>query len=150
MRKKGRCSFAFGLRGIACVFPKGSWRTPIRHDVAVPFFIAPQFEREKMRNKLIWPAVAITCAFIVATGIYLGLRDSQPQPTTQPYYRSPSSDNTSPAPEPDKNDLIVYVTRTGECYHRGSCGYLRSSKIPMKLSEARRRYRPCSRCRPPQ
>ena len=50
----------------------------------------------------------------------------------------------------NRNDPIVYVTRTGKCYHRGSCGYLRKSKIPMKLSEARKRYRPCSRCRPPQ
>lgn len=48
------------------------------------------------------------------------------------------------------NDPIVYVTRTGKCYHRGSCSYLRKSKIPIRLSKARKRYRPCSRCRPPQ
>lgn len=47
-------------------------------------------------------------------------------------------------------DVIVYVTRTGQCYHRGSCSYLRKSKIPMKLSEARQQYRPCSRCNPPR
>ena len=50
----------------------------------------------------------------------------------------------------NRNDPIVYVTRTGKCYHRGSCSYLRKSKIPIKLSEARKRYRPCSRRRPPQ
>ncbi|GEM_PF-4033459 len=48
------------------------------------------------------------------------------------------------------NDPIVYVTRTGQCYHRGSCSYLRKSKIPMRLSEARKLYRPCKRCNPPQ
>jgi len=53
-------------------------------------------------------------------------------------------------PDVNRNDPIVYVTRTGKCYHRGSCSYLRKSKIPIKLSEARKRYRPCSRCRPPQ
>jgi len=46
--------------------------------------------------------------------------------------------------------VMVYVTRTGNKYHRGSCSYLRKSKIPMKLSEAKKRYGPCSRCKPPQ
>lgn len=107
-----------------------------------------------MRNKLIWPAVAIICALIVATGVYLGLRDSQPQPTTQTYAENSSSNYTASegkvSTDTDKSNPIVYVTRTGECYHRGSCGYLRKSKTPMKLSEARKRYRPCSKCGPPR
>lgn len=44
----------------------------------------------------------------------------------------------------------VYVTRTGECYHRGTCSCLRQSRIPMALNEARDQYRACSRCRPPR
>lgn len=44
----------------------------------------------------------------------------------------------------------VYVTKTGECYHRGDCRYLSSSKIPISLKDAKARYRPCGVCDPPQ
>ena len=43
----------------------------------------------------------------------------------------------------------VYITRTGAKYHRGSCRYLRQSKIEIDRQEAiRRGYTPCSVCRP--
>ena len=42
----------------------------------------------------------------------------------------------------------VYITRTGKKYHRGSCSYLRSSKIPISLTDAKRQYSPCSVCNP--
>lgn len=45
-------------------------------------------------------------------------------------------------------DSTVYITRTGKKYHRGSCSYLRSSKIPISLTEAKRGYSPCSVCEP--
>ncbi len=45
--------------------------------------------------------------------------------------------------------VTVYVTNTGECYHRGGCSYLHS-KIPISLTDAKGSYRPCSRCHPPQ
>lgn len=45
-------------------------------------------------------------------------------------------------------DVTVYVTKTGECYHRESCSYLKSS-IEITLEEASQMYRPCSRCNPP-
>jgi len=48
----------------------------------------------------------------------------------------------------DTKAMTVYVTRSGKKYHKGSCSYLRKSKIPMKLSEAKVRYGPCSRCGP--
>ena len=45
----------------------------------------------------------------------------------------------------------VYVTNTGECYHRKGCRYLSSSRIAMKLSHAKADgYRPCSVCDPPR
>ena len=47
-----------------------------------------------------------------------------------------------------REERTVYITRTGAKYHRGSCRYLRQSKIPMKLSLARLNYGPCSVCRP--
>lgn len=46
-------------------------------------------------------------------------------------------------------EVTVYITRTGKKYHQGYCSYLRKSKIPMSLSDAKGRYGPCSRCRPP-
>ena len=42
----------------------------------------------------------------------------------------------------------VYVTRTGSKYHRGSCRYLKYSKIPISLEKAKQSYEPCSVCRP--
>lgn len=48
--------------------------------------------------------------------------------------------------EPEEE--TVYVTRTGSKYHRLSCQYLRRSRIPISLKEARRSYEPCSVCKP--
>ena len=45
-------------------------------------------------------------------------------------------------------DETVYVTKTGSKYHRAGCRYLKSM-IPMPLSEASKRYQPCSVCNPP-
>lgn len=46
-------------------------------------------------------------------------------------------------------DTIVYVTRTGECYHRLYCGHLRSC-IEISLEVAvNRGYYPCDDCVPP-
>ncbi|HEY8535915.1 MAG TPA: hypothetical protein VIL25_05680, partial [Vicinamibacterales bacterium] len=49
----------------------------------------------------------------------------------------------------DDGETTVYVTRTGKKYHRDGCRSLARSRIPMKLSEAARRYGPCAVCRPP-
>jgi len=53
-------------------------------------------------------------------------------------------------PEPQKKTVTVYVTETGTKYHRGSCSYLKRSKISITLENAKSRgYTPCSRCNPP-
>ncbi len=45
---------------------------------------------------------------------------------------------------------IVYITKTGEKYHRDGCSSLRKSKIEITLSEAvSRGYGPCKNCNPP-
>jgi len=47
-------------------------------------------------------------------------------------------------------ETTVYITKTGEKYHIGSCSYLKKSKIPINLSIAiENGYTPCSRCKPP-
>lgn len=47
-------------------------------------------------------------------------------------------------------NTVVYITRTGECYHTGSCRYLKKSKIEITLADAvARGYRTCKVCCPP-
>ena len=55
----------------------------------------------------------------------------------------------SPVTTSSADDEIVYVTKTGQCYHRDGCRSLRASRIPMSLQEAAARYRPCNICKPP-
>jgi hypothetical protein len=54
----------------------------------------------------------------------------------------------SPAPtEPE--GTIVYITETGEKYHKGSCRFLSKSKIEISLESAiKQGYEPCSVCKP--
>jgi len=52
---------------------------------------------------------------------------------------------TRPAQQEER---IVYVTRTGEKYHRDGCRYLSRSRISIGLKAAQARYSPCSVCRP--
>lgn len=47
------------------------------------------------------------------------------------------------------NETTVYVTNTGSKYHLDGCQYLKQSKIPLPLSQARLSYEPCSKCNPP-
>ncbi len=45
----------------------------------------------------------------------------------------------------------VYITATGDCYHRAGCQYLSSSSQAISLDEARELGKsPCSVCDPPQ
>ncbi len=93
----------------------------------------------------VWPVTAFACAAIISIGIYCGLKDNGPSRPVAPIgvYSS-----TNQSVREDIEQATVYVTRTGECYHRGNCGALRS-RIPMSLNDAKQRYRPCSRCSPP-
>lgn len=57
-----------------------------------------------------------------------------------------------PAPKPETDNVEeVYITNTGKKYHRGNCGSLSKSKIPISLEKAKNQgYEPCKRCHPPQ
>ena len=67
-----------------------------------------------------------------------------------------SSSTVKPSPTPAKDNnssggKIVYITETGEKYHKSGCQYLKKSKIEITLEEAKANgYTPCSRCRPPK
>jgi len=53
--------------------------------------------------------------------------------------------------QPTKEEVTVYITKTGEKYHNDGCSSLRKSKIPVTLTEAKSRgYEPCKLCKPPQ
>lgn len=70
--------------------------------------------------------------------------------TPSPQTTAPATVNT-PAPQVQKQEVTVYVTRTGEKYHSAGCQYLRKSQIPMSLADAKASgYTPCSKCGPPR
>ncbi len=61
-----------------------------------------------------------------------------------------SFEEVKPEKEQASYDPIVYITKTGRKYHSAGCRYLKSSSIPIKLSEAKAEgYTPCSVCKPP-
>ena len=45
---------------------------------------------------------------------------------------------------------VVYITNTGECYHKGNCSYLKSKIETTKEKAQAAGLRACSRCRPPE
>lgn len=95
------------------------------------------------------PAVAEAATLSEAdasTGAEVITSDAAHAPATAP----PSYANTA-TPATDPIETTVYITRTGEKYHRGSCRYLRQSKIPISLTGAKRQgYTACSVCQPPR
>lgn len=65
--------------------------------------------------------------------------------------KSAPSKTTKKAPtgSTSNKEVTVYVTNTGSKYHRSGCRYLKKSKIPIKLSEAKSQgYTPCKVCKP--
>lgn len=63
----------------------------------------------------------------------------------------PLKETVSSAEYSIPTDTIVYITDTGEKYHRGTCYHLRKSKKPLSLPEAKRLgYTGCKVCVPPQ
>ena len=47
----------------------------------------------------------------------------------------------------DVDEITVFGTKTGKCFHVSGCSCLRSSSIPMTYGEAKAKgLEPCSRC----
>lgn len=76
----------------------------------------------------------------------------QPTPpiTHIPTLTSTPTPKMSPTPILQEKEITVYVTKTGEKYHRSGCRYLSKSKIPIDLKSAKINYSPCSVCNPPK
>ncbi len=104
-------------------------------------------------------------------GISIAAAVHTPEPTLEPISTTnpepiiiPTADPTqeptiAPTAEPfveavvidEPQSQTVYVTRTGEKYHRDGCQYLRKSQIPTSLDDAiASGYTPCSKCHPPR
>jgi micrococcal nuclease len=59
------------------------------------------------------------------------------------------STGPSSTPRAAVNDVIVYVTRMGDTYHRDGCPHLAQSKIAIALDETVGHYTACKVCKPP-
>jgi len=54
-------------------------------------------------------------------------------------------------PQAQAKEITVYITKTGNKYHRAGCKYLKKSCIPISLEEAKAEgYTPCKICNPPE
>lgn len=50
-----------------------------------------------------------------------------------------------------KKSATVYITKTGEKYHKSGCRYLKQSKIAIDLTKAKKQgYTACKVCKPPK
>ena len=74
--------------------------------------------------------------------------NAPPQITSTPNSTTSKADI---AKEKSNDNVIVYTTKTGECYHKGTCSSLRKSKFETTVREAKADgYRACQNCNPPQ
>ncbi len=56
---------------------------------------------------------------------------------------------TAEQPKPEvKQEITVYITKYGECYHDDrNCYHIKNREVTaLSLTEAKKLYRPCSRC----
>ena len=93
------------------------------------------------------------CRYLARSQIPISLEDAanayQPCSVCSPPVPAKPQVKSQPSQSHD-DDLIVYRTKTGSKYHRAGCRYLSKSSYPIKLSDAVKRYGPCSVCRPPK
>ncbi len=117
-----------------------------------------------MKIKPIWSRIAITALILIAVAsiawnVQQARQNDRGQANLHRVMQQVEEKSQSGNPyldvfteaEPADSSETVYVTRTGECYHRGRCNSLRKSKIETTVTQARQDgFRACSRCRPPE
>jgi hypothetical protein len=98
------------------------------------------------------PPVAVQPAQLTATPApALPVAPPARSPSPPPAADEPEDSRAADDSETDPEEVTVYVTRTGQKYHREGCRYLSRSMIPMSLQEAQDEgYEPCSVCHPPE
>ena len=73
-----------------------------------------------------------------------------PSPTLKPVTAAPTKKPT-PATTQAPEAVVVYITDSGEKYHRAGCRYLKDSQQEISLASAiSRGYTPCGVCKPPK
>lgn len=76
-------------------------------------------------------------------------QETQQQEPAQQNSTSTTQQPVETTPSAGVEETIVYITNTGDKYHRGTCRHLKESKIEKKLSEVINNYAPCGTCKPP-
>jgi len=143
-------AFDFGCNAIQQYWPE------------IPEYIYPKLHtnyRIRIKKKRPYLAPALI-TFMLLAAFFIGLQwkiksdravttDTGPGKAIVTETESPHREVGQPASGTD-DDPWVYITRTGRKYHKESCYHLRSSKFPIRLSEAKERgFTPCSFCKPP-
>jgi hypothetical protein len=98
--------------------------------VAVPALTAPTVTAPSVSPEPAKPAVVTT--EVTTQDTTADATAVQPEPV------APPPPVAKPAPKaPAKVTVTVYMTRTGSKYHMNGCRYLKKSRIPVSLSEAK-------------
>lgn len=97
-------------------------------------------------------ALIISCAAFYNLGEENGFKRAEKANLEATYnagYEAGHNANTESSSDTDDYDRTVYVTQSGERYHRNGCQYLsKSSKeLPLRTALARN-YTACSKCNP--
>ena len=110
-------------------------------------------EKQLWKTSGFWKIILGVCAMLSVSGAGASAIIAQRSinaVTQAPTAKLPIAQYIAPAVQPDPQEITVYVTNTGSKYHRDGCQYLRQSRIPISLKDARRSYSACSVCHPPQ
>ena len=76
---------------------------------------------------------------------------NSPSPSPKPSPSAPAPSPVKEEPKEEPQEVIVYITDTGEKYHSNGCQYLRKSKHAISLDDAKASgYTACSKCHPPR
>ena len=90
----------------------------------------------------LWIVSILIAVFVIAPPVHEFLSPSQ-QLQTNRYQSEQTYQQVIPTTQ------TVYITRTGERYHRGDCHHLRQSRISIDRSAAiKNGYTPCKNCNP--
>jgi hypothetical protein len=118
-----------------------------RHRVGLSAPAPQAFPRRERRYVTVRRSLTVAAVLLVAAIPFFSASVSS-APTSSDPAESPVV-QVEPASTIDTQTVTVYITRTGTKYHCAGCRYLRKSKIPISLKDAKQHYTPCSVCKPP-
>ena len=110
--------------------------------------------KEKRKNPWLIGILAVIVLIIIGGIINITNSNTQVNKTTtlpliDTHATSDTSTTNNTTNVSSSGTDIVYITKTGDKYHRADCGYLSQSKIPIERAEAiKNGYTPCSKCKP--